>query len=96
MAKSKIDVSKLLGAKPKIKIPKSQPKQIENAVEKIHVPKVQKLKPKSKKEIKKKEIVRLSLDIPKKLHTDFKILAIQKGTNMKELILEFMQSEIRK
>jgi hypothetical protein len=51
---------------------------------------------KQKREIKKKELVRLSLDIPKSYHAKFKILAIQKGSSMKELILEFIESEIGK
>jgi hypothetical protein len=51
---------------------------------------------KQKREIKKKDLVRLSLDIPKSYHAKFKILAIQKGSSMKELILEFIESEIGK
>ena len=67
--------------------PKSQPKSQSEQKTKVQ---------KQKREIKKKELVRLSLDIPKSYHAKFKILAIQKGSSMKELILEFIESEIGK
>jgi hypothetical protein len=84
-------VSKIHEAKTEKPEPVSRP-QPQPKSQSEQKPKVQK----QKREIKKKELVRLSLDIPKSYHAKFKILAIQKGSSMKELILEFIESEIGK
>lgn len=84
-------VSKIHEAKTEKPEPVSEPK-VQPKSQSEQKPKVQK----QKREIKKKELVRLSLDIPKSYHAKFKILAIQKGSSMKELILEFIESEIGK
>lgn len=39
---------------------------------------------------------KLTIMIPEKLHTKFKILAIQRKTSMKEIILGFIEREVRK
>jgi hypothetical protein len=102
MAKKKITSGMLGGRK------KNSLQDIEKAVSKIHEAKTEKPEPVSrpqpqpksqseqKTKVQKQELVRLSLDIPKSYHAKFKILAIQKGSSMKELILEFIESEIGK
>lgn len=101
MAKKKVNLNAMRQGMQKAKTVE----EIEDAVSKIHdskvpvpvPPKVEKAKvEKPKREIKKKELVRLSLDIPKSLHSKFKIFAISKDSNMKELIIEFIESQLSK
>lgn len=47
-------------------------------------------------ETPKKETIRLSVDVPKDLHMQFRIMCVQRNENMKDVMLELLTDYLKK
>lgn len=44
----------------------------------------------------KEKLTRINFDVPNGTHMKFKMLALQRGTTIKQLLIDFIESEIAK
>jgi len=53
-------------------------------------------RPHTMPETPKKETIRLSVDVPKDLHMQFRIMCVQRNENMKDVMLELLTDYLKK